>query len=74
VCTGGSDEDGDGLVDCADPNCGGVTCGPDGLVCFAGRCACPGGTSETDCDDDYDNDCDGLVDCQDPDCASIPPC
>ena len=25
ICTGGADDDSDSLVDCADPNCGGLS-------------------------------------------------
>jgi len=56
-CTDGVDNDDDGLVDCADPDC---ACDP--------ACAPP---TETSCSDGVDNDCDGLVDCDDPDCVSL---
>ncbi len=52
-CTGGDDEDGDELADCADPDCNAEpTCGPIEL-----------------CDDGVDNDGDGQVDCTDPNCG-----
>ncbi len=52
------DEDGDGLVGCADPHC-------------APYPPCVATADETsDCFDDVDNDADGLVDCADPDCAT----
>ncbi|MDQ3265629.1 MAG: MopE-related protein [Myxococcota bacterium] len=47
-CNDGSDNDCDGLSDCADPDCSGT---PE-----------PGG--EVTCDDGRDNDCDGQIDCQ----------
>jgi hypothetical protein len=59
-------------VNCAAAACDARSCGIHGLVCQAGRCACPGGqTRETSCSDGLDNDCDGLVDCADPDCARL---
>jgi len=59
-CSDGRDNDGDGLVDCEDPDCAGIDpCGSSG---------------ETDCANGEDDDGDGLVDCEDPDCATAPPC
>ena len=60
-CTDGVDDDGDGLVDCADPDC-------------AADPACSGdddtsaGPAE-DCTNGVDDDADGDVDCADPDCS-----
>ncbi|MCP3165956.1 Kelch repeat-containing protein [Myxococcus qinghaiensis] len=42
-CDNGVDDDGDGLGDCADPDCVGASCQPGGLVCANSVCACPGG-------------------------------
>src|SRR5690606_27715735 len=68
-CGDGADEDCDGLVDCADPDCGGAVCGPGGATCTAsGTCPCPSGFTERICGDGNDDDCDGLVDCADADC------
>ncbi|MFN3532342.1 MAG: MopE-related protein [Candidatus Brocadia sp.] len=54
ICTGGQDDDGDGLVDCEDSDCAcDLACAP---------------THETSCTNGVDDDCDGLIDCQDPDC------
>ncbi len=61
ICNDGIDNDGNGLTDCADPNCVGET-GPEGVVCEA---------FETTCNDGFDNDGDGLVDCDDPNCAGL---
>jgi hypothetical protein len=47
VCDNGADDDGDGLSDCADPQCEGKSCQPGGLVCGGGACTCPGGTVGT---------------------------
>jgi subtilisin-like proprotein convertase family protein len=55
VCTNGLDDDGDGLSDCADPNCVGSWLG----------CA----PREHACSDTADDDGDGQVDCADSDCA-----
>ncbi len=61
-CANGVDDDGDGLIDCADPDCtGDPACG----MCLP---------REVNCTDGRDEDCDGLVDCADPDCAMDPAC
>ncbi|MFY2560281.1 hypothetical protein ACN469_21905 [Corallococcus terminator] len=44
-CDNGVDDDGDGLGDCADPDCVGASCQPGGLVCANSVCACPGGVT-----------------------------
>jgi hypothetical protein len=54
-CSNGLDDDGDGLIDCADPDC---SLDP----------ACSGGSVEA-CSDCLDNDGDGAVDCLDSDCT-----
>ncbi|MCL7486958.1 MAG: choice-of-anchor F family protein [Desulfobulbaceae bacterium] len=60
-CTDGLDNDGDGLIDCADPDCEGIEmCGPEGK----------GDT----CSDGYDNDGDGQIDCYDSGCAKNRAC
>jgi hypothetical protein len=58
VCDNQADDDGDGLVDCDDPDCtfGGET--GEFEICF-------------DC---FDNDGDGLDNCEDPDCGEHPAC
>jgi hypothetical protein len=59
VCTGRIDEDGDGLVDCADADC------------FHDRACESGGAEENNnarCSDWIDNDGDGQIDCDDQDC------
>ncbi len=55
-CTGGSDDDGDGVADCLDPGCDGVAGCEYAL--------------EASCGDGKDNDGDGAEDCADPDCAN----
>ncbi len=37
LCDNGVDDDGDGVIDCADPDCQGWTCGP-GQTCAGGSC------------------------------------
>ena len=81
-CNDEVDNDGDGLIDCHDPECG---CPEVGDLCFDGidndgiggaDCADPKCSSAlsgfelslTECTDGVDNDCDGLVDFDDPDC------
>ncbi len=61
LCTGGADEDGDGLVDCNDN----LDCDQDPA------CAPP---HESDCADRVDNDGDGYTDCDDTDCANNEAC
>jgi len=66
-CANGTDDDGDGDLDCADSDCHGTE-------------ACPEDTADTglieeqDCADKIDNDGDGDVDCADSDCADDPAC
>ncbi len=47
VCDNGADDDGDGLADCADPDCNAKSCQPGGLTCGGGLCTCPGGAAGT---------------------------
>jgi len=58
VCTGGVDEDLDGAIDCADPDC-------------EGDAAC---ASAERCDNGVDDDLDGAIDCDDTDCDTAPAC
>ena len=60
ICDDGIDNDNDGLVDCADPDC----CGTE--VC--GSCI------ETDCANGIDDDGDGFIDNEDSDCFNDSPC
>lgn len=69
ICGNDEDDDGDGLEDCADPDCEDRGCAPGGEVCRSGTCECAFAT-ETHCADGHDDDCDGQVDCDDPDCAA----
>jgi hypothetical protein len=69
-CGYGVDNDCDGLVDCAQPQCDGRSCAP-GKRCGNGSCSrrcIPSEAVETDCADQLDSDCDGKVDCADEDC------
>ncbi|MEX2196615.1 MAG: hypothetical protein WD844_15140 [Thermoleophilaceae bacterium] len=70
-CSDGIDNDGDGLIDLADPDCDSPT--DDSESGSSG----PGGPGtdretrgETECSDGRDNDGDGLIDLDDPDCES----
>jgi|CXWL01.1.fsa_nt_gi hypothetical protein len=61
-CRDGKDNDCDGLTDCADAPCDGLSCAPDGGM----GCLCSGGQAhETTCGDRRDNDGDGFTDCAD---------
>ncbi|MGI9533486.1 MAG: hypothetical protein ACR2NW_00920 [Thermodesulfobacteriota bacterium] len=60
-CMDGLDDDGDALIDCADPDC---------LVGPTPPCEAP----EVTCDDMIDNDGDGATDCADADCAGVGTC
>jgi hypothetical protein len=68
-CEDGLDNDGDGLIDCADPDCGNESpecAGDDDSVGDDDDSAFVG---ETNCSDTLDNDFDNATDCDDPDCA-----
>jgi hypothetical protein len=61
VCDNGVDDDCNGLIDCADPACGG-----------ARNCSC--GAQPEVCNNGVDDNCNGLVDCIDPSCYADPAC
>jgi len=58
ICNDTIDNDGDELVDCADPDCSASE------IC----------TGETSCDDGLDNDENGFKDCNDLNCSEAPNC
>lgn len=60
ACDDRADDDGDGMVDCADADC-----------FESPHCEIGGGEERNDerCSDWVDNDGDGAVDCEDPDCS-----
>lgn len=84
-CSGGADEDMDGLVDCLDPSCemdaacteycnNHIDDDGDGLVdCDDMGCASSAACSEI-CDNGGDDNGNGLSDCQDPQCKLVPNC
>ncbi|MDY0002813.1 MAG: hypothetical protein RBU30_16060 [Polyangia bacterium] len=90
ICANGMDDDGDGLIDCADPDCAqNPACLPETLCndgldndgdgdmdCADSDCASQSycETIEVTCDDEFDNDGDGLVDCADSDCVGTSDC
>ena len=59
ICDDEMDNDGDLLIDCADPDCYGVG-------------DCPG--EQEICDDEIDNDENGQIDCDDEQCVDDPAC
>jgi|GEM_PF-5710561 len=75
-CGDGVDNDGDGLIDCEDPDC----------ECEEGEeeeeeeeedaedCCDPDVDCVEICDNGKDDDCDGLTDCDDPDCEGVDEC
>lgn len=77
ICDNRMDDDGDGQVDCMDPDCARAmncrmctpcdSCGP-GTTCFEGCCG------EALCDNGMDDDGDSLFDCDDPDCDGVGIC
>ncbi len=85
-CNDSIDNDGDSLIDCADPDCADRAACPEdcdnlidddanGLVdCLDPDCAGDPACPETICDDGQDNDGDSLVDCADPDCTDALNC
>jgi hypothetical protein len=81
ICYDGIDNDGDGLIDAADPDCysteiscnDGLDNDEDGLTDLADPdCQTCTPTADKEhgktCSDGFDNDCDGLTDAADPDC------
>ncbi|MEC9476537.1 MAG: hypothetical protein VX764_05805 [Planctomycetota bacterium] len=58
-CSNGTDDDGDGQIDCEDPDCD-----------LDPNCVTP----PENCSNGSDDDGDGLADCNDPDCAADPNC
>ncbi len=87
MCDDGGDDDGDGMADCADPECAGrepcneVVCddGGDGDRDGAIDCADPdcferGPCQEPSCGDGQDEDGDGATDCADSGCNGREPC
>jgi len=86
-CANGVDDDGDGAIDCADPDCAsdpaclaedcsnGVDDDGDGAIdCADPDCASDPACLAEDCANGVDDDGDGAIDCADPDCASDPAC
>lgn len=86
-CSDGTDDDGDGLIDCDDPDCAGAeacieqdcTDGSDddgdGLTdCDDPDCLGNPWCPERDCDNGEDDDGDGYADCLDADCVDDPAC
>ncbi len=63
VCDNKSDDDGDGLIDCEDPDCA-----------TSALCTVSTPTTETSCSDGVDNNGDGKIDCDDSDCAADANC
>jgi hypothetical protein len=85
ICDNGIDDDCDGLIDCADPDC--ECCVPVPEIC-SNRIDddCDGRTDcfdlidclisppPEDCFNGLDDDCDRYVDCDDTDCCEVPEC
>ncbi|MCI0479953.1 fibronectin type III domain-containing protein, partial [Candidatus Uhrbacteria bacterium] len=67
ACSNGADDDGDGLIDCQDPEC--ATLG----ICAPPPVPVPENTNVA-CSNGADDDGDGLIDCQDPECAGLNVC
>jgi hypothetical protein len=69
-CSDGMDNDGNGLVDCNDPNCAILK------ICHDGAAAAqpvPENTMQA-CSDGLDNDGDSFIDCADQDCSALTVC
>jgi hypothetical protein len=65
-CSDGIDNDGDGLVDLADPDCDSAQDNTES----GSMGTTTGTTTPTQCADTIDNDSDGLIDLADPDCTN----
>ena len=73
-CVNGQDDDGDGYLDCADPDCDGQLCEGTKFFCEVtapgeGSCLC--GLGYEDCQNGVDDDCDGKPDCADSECLGL---
>jgi hypothetical protein len=74
-CTNSADDDGDGLVDCADPDCAvdadgdGYAALPCGTDCNDRNAAVHPGVAEI-CGNVIDDNCNGLADCQEAPCQT----
>lgn len=66
TCTDGLDNDADGLYDCDDPGCNGVSACSSGCV--------PVSETGSRCLNGQDDDCDGFTDCADSNCFSNVDC
>ncbi len=66
ICSDGIDNDGDGLIDCLDPDC----CSDPACPAYASNEGANGGVC---CANSLDDDGDGLIDGEDPDCGGPPP-
>lgn len=64
TCDDGIDNDGDGWIDCMDPDCSMRPCDGESSFCIHGSCE----RFEVICWDGLDDDGDGYTDCEDPDC------
>lgn len=69
-CQNGVDDDGDGLIDCAD----GMDCGADPFCVMCVPRAPVENAGVGTCTNGVDEDCDGDFDCMDPDCAGSLEC
>jgi hypothetical protein len=72
LCQNLRDDDCDGQIDCADPQCSGTY---DCCVAYLKKNRVELTTSEAGlCADAYDNDCDGTLNCRDSDCGGVKTC
>ena len=71
TCSNKIDDNADGLTDCADAGCSGLSCGPGTAICVGTTCNCPGAASETSCTNGIDDDCNGKTDCEEPSCNAL---
>jgi hypothetical protein len=80
LCTNGMDDDGDGKVDCDDPDCIGTFYCPTGWTCpydayFDGQCDCGCGVVDGDCSDPSPDSCMEIptASCCDSTCSNLNP-